>query len=81
VREFLWATSAGDWGRAETYMTSHMRYRIRQEGLNGMEQFATRRVLHPFAQSTIVQVESEGNKATILARMAHLRVEDAGVQP
>ena len=25
VREFLRATSAGDWGRAEGYMTSHMR--------------------------------------------------------
>ena len=25
VREFLRAASAGDWGRAEGYMTSHMR--------------------------------------------------------
>ena len=51
-------------------MTSHARYRIGQEGLNGMEQFATTRLLHPFTQFTIVRVESDGDKATVLVRLA-----------
>ena len=70
VREFLRAASAGDWGRAESYMTSHARYRIGQEGLNGIEQFATTRLLHPFTQFSIVRVESDGDKATVLVRLA-----------
>ena len=70
VQEFLQAVRAGDWGRAESFMTSHMRARIGQEGLNGMERFATTRLLHPFTQFAIVQVKSEGNNATVLVRLA-----------
>ena len=51
-------------------MTSHMRFHIGQQGMNSMEQFATTRLLHPFTQFTIVRVESDGNKATVLVHLA-----------
>lgn len=61
VQDFLRAAKAGDWGKAEAYMTSPQRYRIGQEGVDGMERFAQGR-LQPFSTWEIVRVAAHGDR-------------------
>lgn len=67
VQDFLRAAKAGDWGKAEGYMTSHMRYRIGQGGVQGMERFAEGR-LQPFSTWEIVRVTERVDVAAHGAR-------------
>lgn len=59
VQDFLRAAKAGDWGKAEAYMTSQQRYRIGQENVNGMERFTEDR-LRPFSTWAILKVDARG---------------------
>lgn len=61
VQNFLRAAKAGDWGKAERYMTSHQRYRIGQDGVDGMERFTQSR-FQPFSTWEIVRVAGRGDR-------------------
>jgi|GEM_PF-4353574 len=76
VEEFLRAVQRQNWGRAEGYMTQHIRGRLSGEGIGGMERFVGAR-LEPFQSFEIVRVSRRGAEIDVVARLSLPAPEDA----
>lgn len=80
VGEFVRAVQQENWGRAEAYMTQHVRGRLGREGFGAMEQFVRAR-LEPFRSFEIVRVSPRGDEVDVVVRLLLPISEQPGAAP
>lgn len=68
VREFLQAAQARRWGRAQAFMTQHMRGRLSREGFDAMDRYLEAR-LEPFDTFEIVRMMPRGDETDVIVRL------------
>ncbi len=68
VTRFLQSVQRENWGTAQAYMVQHMRGRIGQEGIYGMERFTAAR-LEPFRTFQILRTAPRGTEVDVIARL------------
>jgi len=68
VREFLQAAQARRWGRAQAFMTQHMRGRLSREGFSAMDRYLEAR-LEPFDTFEIVRTTPRGDETDVVVRL------------
>lgn len=68
VDKFLRAVQRENWGRAEAYLTQHIRGRLGREGIGATEQFVRAR-LEPFQTFEIARVSPRGDEVDVVVRL------------
>lgn len=68
VGEFLRAVQEENWGRAQAYMTRHVRGRLSTEGIGGTERYVRAR-LERFQSFEIVRTAPRGDEVDVVVRL------------